>query len=159
MEIPCSSSTKRRENSILYIGNRGSIGLTRIMFKWVEWSWPNIMATHGFNDGHHWLCNGCYMYGAMPLFAMPCICQSEYEKQTSYIQGWGQFLFFNSISIAIPIPLLRISFNSNSISGDSNSIYNYNSGDFKSNLNSRNDLLKSSVKLIIIMIIMITRYM
>ena len=63
----------------------------------------------------------CYMYGAMPLFAMPCICQLEYEKQTSYIHGWGQFHFFNSIPIplfSIPIPLLRISFNSNSNSGD-----------------------------------------
>ena len=27
----------------------------------------------------------CHMYGAMPLFAMPCICRLEYEKQTSYI--------------------------------------------------------------------------
>ena len=72
-------------------------------------------------------------------------------------QGWGQFRFFNSIPIPlfsipipIPIPLLIISFNSNSNSGDFNS--NSNSRDFKSNLNFRNDLLKYSVKLIIIII-------
>ena len=39
----------------------------------------------------------CHMYGAMPLFAMPCICELEYEKQTSYIwigiHGW-RFLFW-----------------------------------------------------------------
>ena len=54
-----------------------------------------------------------------------------------HYHGWGQFHFFNSIpitiplfSIPIPIPLLTISFNSNSNSGDFNS--NSNSGDFKS---------------------------
>ena len=58
-----------------------------------------IMATHGFNDDHHWLSNGLsHVYGAMPLFTMPCICQLEYEKQTSYIwvgiHRW-RFLFFS----------------------------------------------------------------
>ena len=83
------------------------------------------------------------------------------KKTLCRYQGWGQFHFFNSIpipiplfSIPIPIPLLPISFNSNSNSRDFYS--NSNSGDFKSNLNRRNDLLKSSVKLIIIII---TRYM
>ena len=76
-------------------------------------------------------------------------------------QGWGQFHFFNSVPIpillfSIPIPILplTISFNSNSISNVRD--FNSNSGDSKSNLKSRNDLLKSSAKLIIIMI---TRYM
>ena len=73
-------------------------------------------------------------------------------------QGWGQFHFFNSIpipvfSIPIPIPLLTISFNSNSNSGDFNSNSNSNSGiSNPGNLNSRNDLLMPSLKLIIIIL-------
>ena len=62
-----------------------------------------------------------------------------------WVQGWGQFHFFNSIpipillfSIPIPIPLLTISFNSNF-----NSNSNSNSGDFNSNSNSNSRDFKS----------------
>ena len=91
----------------------------------------------------------------MPCLSYPVSLMNQYKIPVD--QVWGQFHFFNSIpipvplfSIPIPIPLLTISFNSNS------RYFNSNSRDFKSNLKSRNDLLKSSAKLIIIMI---TRYM
>ena len=65
-----------------------------------------ILATHGFIDGHHWLSNGLsHVYGARPLFAMPCICQLEYEKQTSYIwiriHGWRFLFLVNTLEIVV----------------------------------------------------------
>ena len=101
MEIPCSSLTTRRENSIFHIRNRGSIVLIRIMFKWVEWSWPNNMATHGFNDGHHWL-----GYGLLHVWCHAIICHAMYLSigvwETNQLHsrlGSIPFFQFNSNSV------------------------------------------------------------
>ena len=84
MEIPCSNLTTRRKNSIFHIRNRGSIGLIKIIFKWVKWSWQ-LMASMMviITKVMVW-----HMYGAMP-----CIYQLEYEKQTNQLHlnrnTWG----------------------------------------------------------------------
>ena len=107
MEIPCSSLTTRRENSIFHIRNKGSIGLMRIMSKWVEWSWPNNMATNGFNDGHHWLSNGL-----LHVWCHAIICHAMYLS----IEVWETNQLHSGLG-SIPI----FQFNSNSIIFNSNS--------------------------------------
>ena len=102
-----------------HIRNRGSMGLMIIMFKWIEWSWPNNMATHGFNDGHHWLSNGlsqvwchyltCHVFVHWSMRNKPVIFESEYMGEDFCLSEYiGKYALQN---VDYKILLIMIPFN------------------------------------------------
>ena len=75
-----------RKNSIFHIRNRGSIGLIKIMFKWVEWSWQLMASMMPWC--HAIICHAMYLSIGVWETNKPVTFESKYMgRQYHQIRG------------------------------------------------------------------------